>query len=87
LTSLQILHLINNRIGDDGVIALTKALKNLTSLNELYLNRNEIRDMGAAKLVEETKHLYSPMEFFLNMLDNQVSDEERAKLERTRVFI
>jgi len=84
LTSLQTLNLGSNRIGDDGVVALTRGLKNLTSLKELDLNFNEIGDMGAARLAEETKHLNS-LNLFL--LHNKISDEESAKLRKTGVRI
>jgi len=84
LTSLQTLTLSHNRIGDDGVVALTRGLKNLTSLKELDLNFNEIGDMGAARLAEETKHLNS---LKLSLWRNKISDEESTKLRETGVRI
>ena len=54
-TSLRTLHLVGDRIGDDGAAALAKCLRENTSLKELNLFCNEIGDAGKTALVVAQK--------------------------------
>ena len=70
LTSLETLNLAGNRIGYDGVIAVTGGLKSLTSLKTLDLSMSGMGDRSAAKLAEGIKHL--PSLETLNLAWNEI---------------
>lgn len=76
LPSLELLYLMNNKIGDDGMTAFSTAIARnaLPSLKKLFLHINEIGDMGMERFGEALCRggLHS-----LSMLDlsmNQIGD-------------
>ena len=55
-TTLKVLCLSCNDIGDSGAKHIAKALESNAALETLYLNRNNISDMGAQHISEALKH-------------------------------
>ena len=63
LTSLQVLNLHSNTIGDLGAAKLAEETKHLSSLKSLYLNGNKIGDEGRTKLLEAVKTGWTGLAF------------------------
>jgi hypothetical protein len=72
-TSLTIIFLAINYIGDEGATALADALKVNTSLKTIYLNQNQIGDEGALVFADALKVNTSVTGIYLNT--NEIGDE------------
>ncbi|XP_078358279.1 uncharacterized protein LOC144643036 [Oculina patagonica] len=71
-SSLTVLNLSKNNIGDIGATGLTEALQKNTSLTLLNLSKNNIGDVGATGLAEALKDNTSLT--FLDLSDNNIGD-------------
>jgi Ran GTPase-activating protein (RanGAP) involved in mRNA processing and transport len=72
-TSLTVLYIYSNAIGDKGAVALAGMLKENNTIECINLSRNEIGDKGAAALagmLRENKTLIS-----LNLCMNKIEDQ------------
>ena len=63
----------NNEIGDEGIIAITQALRSCRYLNMLRLNGNMITERGGEHILELIKH--SPLLTTVTIQDNAISKE------------
>ena len=71
----------NNAIGDDGAVALAKALHHNSTLQKLYLRYNSISDDGAVALAETLHHNSTLQE--LHLASNSISDDGAVALAET----
>ena len=83
LTSLQILDLVNNGIGDEGAKALAPHLATLTSLQDLLLGNNGIGDEGVKVLARHLATLTSLKDLYLDK--NNISFLAKMKF-RMKMF-
>lgn len=72
LQSLTQLHLFDNCIGDDGAIALAKALETNSSITTVSLGSNTIGDVGATALADALRTNISIIE--LHLYKNNIGD-------------
>ncbi|KAL9965538.1 hypothetical protein ACROYT_G029352 [Oculina patagonica] len=77
-SSLTVLHLLSNNIGEHGANGLAEALKKNTSLTELHLSGNNIGDHGATGLAEALKKNTSLTVLYL--CGNNIGDHGAAGL-------
>ena len=74
-TSLQKLYLVNNDIGDDGVVTLTEYFRHHNSLQELNLSGNQITTAGVSTLIRYTCFLKC-----LHLCHNDIGDDGAEKV-------
>ena len=79
-TCLKSLDLSKNNIGDEGVVALAKALPN-TRIEELKLNMNEITEVGVAEICNAVKSTPTLVELYLG--GNNLTDTSAKFLAET----
>ena len=76
-SSLKVLKLVANSIGDEGAVAIADSIKCCSSLHWLDLSLNRIGDEGAAALVSS---LDSRSNFKLHLFGNCISDSIIARV-------
>ena len=76
-SSLKVLKLVANSIGDEGAVAIADSIKCCSSLHWLDLSLNRIGDEGAAALVSS---LDSRCNFKLHLFGNCISDSIIARV-------
>ena len=84
LTSLKILKLYDNEIGDVGVAILVEETKHLSSLQDLNLWDNKITDKGIAKLTEARKTVWTGLN---SLFSHYMTMQCRNAPERARTSI
>ncbi|KAI8892805.1 hypothetical protein BC833DRAFT_569771 [Globomyces pollinis-pini] len=78
-TSIELLNISRNSIGDEGLITLVNSLRKLSSLRDLNISSNSIGDKGIQYFAEHMQNNYLNN---LILIDNQITNRGAIALAR-----